>query len=91
LRPLKEKLEQKGLKLIAFSRSDSFGLGETGAMLNPKARWALMNEGDIILDIGYGVAGAETLNLVEGAAQSPELKVIAVLNYSRPMTGSGIR
>ncbi|MEN6349234.1 MAG: hypothetical protein ABFD08_07540 [Syntrophomonas sp.] len=88
LRPLKEKLEKMGMNIIAFSRSDSFGLGETGAMLNPKARWALMNEGDIILDIGYGVYGARTLNLVEGANESADLKVIAVLNYSRPMTGS---
>lgn len=88
LRPLKEFLEQKGLNLISFSSKDSFGLGETGAMLNPRAKWALMNEGDIILDIGYGVYGARTLNLVEGANESPELKVIAVVNYTRPMTNS---
>jgi len=88
LRPLKKKLEEKGLNLIAFSREESFGLGETGAMLNPRARWALMHEGDIILDIGYGVNGARTLNLVEGAQESKELKVIAVVNYTRPMTNS---
>ncbi|NLB89435.1 MAG: hypothetical protein GX790_09500 [Syntrophomonadaceae bacterium] len=88
LRPLKELLEAKGLNLISFSTQDSFGLGETGAMLNPRAKWALMNEGDIILDIGYGVYGARTLNLVEGANESPELKVIAVVNYSRPMTNT---
>lgn len=88
LRPLKELLEQKGLNLISFGTEDSFGLGETGAMLNPRAKWALMNEGDIILDIGYGVYGARTLNLVEGADESPELKVIAVVNYTRPMTNT---
>lgn len=88
LRPLKEMLEEKGLNVIGFSSKDAFGLGETGAMLNPRARWALLNEGDIILDIGYGVYGAETLNLVEGAEQSQELKVIAVVNYMRPMTNS---
>ncbi len=88
LRPLKEKLEQLGLNVVSFSRADSFGLGETGAMLNPRARWALRQEGDIILDIGYGVYGAKTLNLVEGAAESEELQVYAVVNYSRPMTGT---
>jgi hypothetical protein len=88
LRPLKEFLESKGLKVIGFSRQDSFGLGETGAMLNPKARWVLRHEGDIIMDIGYGVHGARTLNLVEGADESPELKVLAVVNYTRPMTNS---
>jgi len=88
LRPLKERLEQEGLCVIGLSPPDSFGLGETGAMLVPAARWALRREGDIILDVGYGVYGARTLNLVEGAETSAELRVIAVINYSRPMTGS---
>ena len=88
LRPVKKMLEEKGLIIIGYSREDAFGLGETGAMLNPAARWALWREGDIILDVGYGVFGAQTLNLVEGALKSIELRVIAVINYSRPMTGS---
>lgn len=88
LRPLKKLLEEQGLSVIGFSSENAFGLGETGAMLNPKARWALRHEGDIILDIGYGVYGARTLNLVEGADESPELRIIAVINYSRPMTNS---
>lgn len=88
LRPIKKQLEKLNLNVISSSREDSFGLGETGAMLIPRARWALRNEGDIILDIGYGVFGAQTLNLVEDIDQTPELKVIAVLNASRPMTNS---
>lgn len=88
LRPIKKMLEQEGLTVIGYSRENSFGLGETGAMLNPAARWALWREGDIILDIGYGVFGAQTLNLVEGANESKELRVIAVVNYTRPMTNS---
>ncbi len=88
LRILKKDLEQMGLNIISFAREQSFGLGETGAMLNPRARWALMNEGDIILDIGYGVQGAKTLNLVEGAYESPDLKILAVINATRPMTDS---
>jgi hypothetical protein len=88
LRPLKKMLEEKGLTIIGYSSEDAFGLGETGAMLNPAARWALWREGDIILDVGYGVFGAQTLNLVEGALESTELRVIAVINYTRPMTGN---
>ncbi len=87
LRPIKESLEKEGLNVIAYSRSDSFGLGETGAMLNPQARWALRNEGDVIFDVGYGIHGAKTLNLIEEAAQSG-ITVLAVINYMRPMTGS---
>jgi len=88
LRSLKPLLEEKGLQVISFSKQDAFGLGETGAMLNPRARWALRHSGDIILDVGYGVYGARTLNLVEGAYESQELRVIAVINYSRPITGT---
>jgi hypothetical protein len=86
LRILRKSLQAMGLNLISFAREDSFGLGETGAMLNPAARWALRNEGDIILDIGYGVQGAKTLNLVEGAYESSELRILAVINGTRPMT-----
>jgi len=88
LRSLKRELESLGLKVISYAREDSFGLGETGAMLNPRARWALRNEGDVILDIGYGIQGAKTLNLVEGADESAELMILAVINASRPMTNS---
>ncbi|QGU00593.1 hypothetical protein SYNTR_1999 [Candidatus Syntrophocurvum alkaliphilum] len=88
LRPLKKFLEEQGLNIIGFGREDTFGLGETGAMLHPRAKWALLNEGDIILDVGYGVYGAQTLNLVEGAHESKELKILAVINYTRPMTNS---
>ncbi|MGI6434007.1 MAG: hypothetical protein ACOX0F_01340 [Syntrophomonadaceae bacterium] len=88
LRPLKRLLEQKGLEVIGLSSEDTFGLGETGAMLAPQARWALWREGDIILDVGYGVNGARTLNLVEGALESPQLRIIAVINALRPMTNT---
>ncbi len=91
IRNIKDVLEALGLRVISFTRAESFGLGETGAMLKPQARWALMNEGDVILDIGYGIQGAKTLNLVEGAYESPDLKILAVINASRPMTDSSAR
>ncbi len=91
LRPLKEKLISAGLNVIGFSQQEAFGLGETGAMLHPQAKWILMREGSIIIDVGYGIHGIRTLNLVEGAYESPELKVIAVINGCRPMTNSASR
>jgi hypothetical protein len=42
-------------------------------------RWALHREGDVIFDIGYGVNGAKTLNLVEGARDNKQLKICVVL------------
>ncbi|MGE5405852.1 MAG: hypothetical protein ACM3PP_13060 [Candidatus Saccharibacteria bacterium] len=88
LRPLVSMLEEKGLNVVGWGREDSFGLGEAGSYVKPAARWVLWRPGHIILDVGYGVHGAATLNLVEGAYESPELKVIAVVNAARPMTSS---
>lgn len=86
LRPIQEELRALGVNVIAWKTSETIGLGEAGTTLKPGARWALWHEGDIILDIGYGVEGTRTLNLLEGAMTDPDLQVIAVINISRPMT-----
>lgn len=88
LRPIKQELTARGLAVLAWETSETMGLGEAGNTLRPANRWALRRPGDIIMDIGYGVEGAKTLNLVEGAATDPDLKLIAVINISRPMTAS---
>lgn len=88
LRPIKKELEQKGITVLAWETRDMVGLGETGNILKAENRWALRRTGDIILDIGYGVEGAKTLNLLEDAGSDPDLKVYAVVNIARPMTGS---
>jgi len=86
LRPIQAELSALGVNIIAKKKRDTFGLGETGTILHPGSRWALRHEGDIILDIGYGVHGSRTLNLLEGSLSDPDLKIIAVINISRPMT-----
>jgi predicted TIM-barrel fold metal-dependent hydrolase len=88
LRPLKKKLAEMGINVVAWETREMMGLGETGSIFYPANRWALRFPGDVILDIGYGVEGARTLNLVEGAATDPDLKIFAVVNVGRPMTGS---
>ncbi|MBP7331624.1 MAG: hypothetical protein BWY65_00685 [Firmicutes bacterium ADurb.Bin373] len=88
LRPLQKELSGLGLEVIAWKTEETLGLGEAGAVIKPAARWALRREGDIILDTGYGVEGARTLNLLAGAACDPDLKILAVINVSRPMTAS---
>ncbi|MFZ5634197.1 MAG: hypothetical protein ACOY40_15260 [Bacillota bacterium] len=89
LRPIKKELAAAGIAVLAWETRDMVGLGETGNVLRAENRWALRRPGDIVLDIGYGVEGSRTLNLLEGAADDPDLKVVAVINISRPMTGSG--
>jgi hypothetical protein len=86
LRPLKRLLEDKGITVVGWGRDEAFGLGEAGTFMKPEARWVLRRPGHVILDIGYGIQGAMTLNLVEGAETSEELKVLAVINACRPMT-----
>lgn len=88
LRPLKKKLEQTGLHVIAWDNSEVMGFGETGVLLKPGMRWALNNSGDVILDIGYGVQGAKVLDILEGANTHAELKLLCVINIGRPMTAN---
>ncbi|WP_273483785.1 hypothetical protein [Desulforamulus ruminis] len=88
LRPIKKKLEDAGMTVIAWETRETMGLGEAGNTIKPESRWALYREGDVILDIGYGIEGAKTLNLLEGVEETPELKIIAVINAKRPMTST---
>lgn len=88
LRPLKRKLEREGIAVLAWETRDLIGLGETGNIVRPEARFCLLRPGDCILDIGYGVSGAQVLNLVEGAWQDPDLKIFAVISIARPMTAT---
>lgn len=86
LRPIKKQLMEQDIDVLAWETRETMGLGETGNIMRPANRWALKRPGDIILDIGYGVEGSRTLNLLEGADRDPDLKIIAVVNISRPMT-----
>lgn len=86
LRPLKKELEAKGLQIFAWETKETKGLGEAGNIIKPEMKWALRQEGDVILDIGYGVEGAKTLNLVEEKEKYSELRIYAVINLGRPMT-----
>lgn len=88
LRPIKNELQQKGITVLAWETKDTMGLGEAGNVIRAENRWALRRDGDIILDIGYGVGGVQTLNLLEESGIDPDLKVYAVINIARPMTGS---
>lgn len=88
LRPLKKALEEKGITVIAWETKETLGLGEAGSILKPEMRWALRRGGDIIFDVGYGVQGFKIFNLIEGALQSSQLRVYAIVNTSRPLTST---
>ena len=88
LRPIKKELEDLGLTVVAWETRDTVGLGEAGSVIKGAVRWVLRRPGDIIMDVGYGVHGAQIFNLVEGARENPYLKIIAVINASRPFTAT---
>lgn len=88
LRPIREELINLGLDVVAWLTSDTMGLGEAGSVIRPDMRWVLKRPGCIVLDIGYGVQGAKTLNIIEGAWDDPDLQIFAVLNLGRPLTGT---
>ena len=88
LRPIKSKLEAMGIAVEAWETGDTIGLGEAGNVIKGSMRWVLRRPGNIILDIGYGVHGAKVFNLVEGAFENQWLRIIAVINVSRPLTAT---
>lgn len=88
LRPIKEELKSLGLEVVAWSTSETIGLGEAGSVIRPEMRWVLKRQGSIVLDIGYGVQGAKSMNIIEGVWEDPDLQILAVLNLGRPMTGT---
>lgn len=88
LRPIKKRLIKLGVDVVAWETTETMGLGEAGSLIKPEMRWVLRRPGHIILDIGYGVEGAKILNLIEGASESEDLKVIVVINTGRPMTST---
>lgn len=88
LRPIKTMLEQQGLSVIAWETRQTQGLGEAGSVIRPEVKWSLNREGHLVYDVGYGVHGSKTLNLVENIWESPDLRVYMVVNLTRPMTSS---
>ncbi|MGI6677956.1 MAG: hypothetical protein ACOX2Q_02445 [Dehalobacterium sp.] len=88
LRPIKQELMARGLDVVAWETKETMGLGEAGSVMQPAMKWVLRRPGDVILDVGYGSKGSAALNLVEGALEDPNLKIIAVLNACRPITST---
>jgi len=88
LRPLKRQLEEKGITVLAWETGEMIGLGEIGNLLRPEVRFCLRRPGDVILDVGYGVFGAQVFNLIEGADRDPDFKVYVVINIARPLTAT---
>jgi len=82
MRPLEETLRNMGIKLIL--QSDYFGLGEAGSYVtNEQINCLKKTDGDIIIDVGYGVTGLDTLDILNDIDKEENIKIYLVVNCSK--------
>jgi len=86
LRPLKKELESLGVKVV--TREDYTGLGETGNIITGEQKNCLLNEGNIVIDVGYGVGGLDILNVITDIDKEKNLEIYIVINTSKPETST---
>lgn len=81
LRPIIPKLESYGINIVA--QRDYFGLGEAGGIVTGEQINCLNNSGDIIIDVGYGASGLDTLDILNGIDNEKVLKIYLVVNTAK--------
>lgn len=81
LRPIIPRLEVQGIDIVA--QRDYFGLGEAGGVVTGEQINCLSREGNIIIDVGYGASGLDTLDILTGIDDEPNLKIYLVVNTSK--------
>lgn len=86
LRPLAGELEKNGINVI--TQLEYFGLGEAGNYITPAQMNCLNTEGDIIIDVGYGAAGLDILDVISNIEKEKILKIYLVINTSKYETST---
>lgn len=82
MRPLEGQLRQMGIDLIL--QSDYFGLGEAGSYVtNDQINCLKKTSKDIIIDVGYGVTGLDTLDILNDIDKEENIKIYLVVNTSK--------
>jgi cellulose biosynthesis protein BcsQ len=80
LRPIVKELKDMGINAIA--QESRFGLGEAATYVTGEQLNCLHNEGDIIIDVGYGAAGLDVLDIINNIELEENLNIYLVLNTS---------
>lgn len=88
LRPIKKDLQAMGLSVVAHDRDDSFGLGEAGTYIIPEQKMCLKRKENLIIDVGYGSGGIDTLVLLEDILLEADLQIYMVINPKKFETSS---
>ena len=81
LRPIAKDLEELGVRTI--TQLDNFGLGEAASYVTPAQINCLKNEGDIIIDVGYGAGGLDILAIITDIDKEDDLRIYLVINTSK--------
>ena len=81
LRPIAGKLEEEGIKVI--TQPEYFGLGEAGSYITPAQQNCLATEGDMVIDVGYGAAGLDMLDILAGVDNEVDMRIYLVVNTSK--------
>ena len=81
LRPIANDLRQMGIDVI--TQTDNFGLGEAASYVTPAQVNFLSNDGDIIVDVGYGAGGLDILDIVNNIDKETNLQAYLVVNTAK--------
>ncbi len=82
MRPIEKKIKSYGINLIL--QSDYFGLGEAGSYVtNEQINCLKTTNEDIIIDVGYGVTGLDTLDILTDIDYEKNIKIYLVVNTSK--------
>ena len=82
MRPIEKTLRDYGIDLIL--QSDYFGLGEAGSYVtNEQINCLKKSNNDIIIDVGYGVTGLDTLDIINDIDKEENIKIYLVVNTSK--------
>ncbi len=81
LRPIAKNLREQGIDVI--TQEDAFGLGEAATYVTSKQINCLLNDGDIIIDVGYGASGLDILDIITNIDKETKLNIYLVINTSK--------
>ncbi len=81
LRPIANELQLLGINVI--TQPDNFGLGEAASYITPAQVNCLSQDGNIIIDVGYGAGGLDILDIITNIGEEKGLKIYLVVNTSK--------
>ena len=81
LRPIANDLRKMGINVI--TQPDNFGLGEAASYVTQAQVNFLSNDGDIIVDVGYGAGGLDILDIVNNIDKETNLQAYLVVNTAK--------